>query len=324
MDPFQGVQIHCDEAMRMLVEGVPAASNAAELLSVIDAVVHLHPIYQSLALLVVFTLVLWLLSIMTDNYSWVDRAWSLVPIIYACTYTVKSPFVWNDANLMFILIAIWGCRLTYNFYRKGGYQLSGEDYRWQHVKSFCFHSNIPFVPFIVRWLIWQLFNLLFVALYQNLLLWWITTPVFHVANNTRKTELDALSIGLFFTGLMLILLETLADQQQWTFHQKKAKQPNKFTFLSTGLFAYSRHPNFFAEMAFWCHLAVWSLLRMHLWWHGCAFGALNLVLLFQGSTTLTEAISVSKYGEAYRTYQRNVSRLLPLPPSFKGAKIKKT
>ena len=60
----------------------------------------------------------------------------------------------------------------------------------------------------------------------------------------------------------------------------------KVGFLTTGLFKYSRHPNFFAEISFWWVIALFSLKDIGL--NLSILGAIQLTLLFQGSTRLTE------------------------------------
>ncbi len=117
-------------------------------------------------------------------------------------------------------------------------------------------------------------------------------------------------------------METAADQQQWVFQESKhGKQPRlpelaadyERGFLTSGLFVYSRHPNFFAEQMLWISFATFSItasgsLNLLSW-----AGAISLVLLFQGSTTFTEKITASKYPR-YTEYQKTTSRLWPIPP----------
>jgi hypothetical protein len=118
--------------------------------------------------------------------------------------------------------------------------------------------------------------------------------------------------------LACLIGETIADQQQWNFHQRKKAQiaaggvPD-LNFCQTGLFRFARHPNYFFEIAQWWLLfgigaaAAGSLLQ----WTG--IGALLLTGLFIGSTRLTERISLSKYPE-YADYQARTSPIIPWPP----------
>src|SRR5688572_6341857 len=107
----------------------------------------------------------WLLSVLTREYSWTDRIWSVIPIVYVAVFVVADP-----ANtrlvLMLALVTLWGARLTFNFYRKGGYARGGEDYRWKVLRE--------------RMKPWQyqVFNLLFVAGYQNFIVFVICLPAY--------------------------------------------------------------------------------------------------------------------------------------------------
>ncbi len=111
--------------------------------------------------------------------------------------------------------------------------------------------------------------------------------------------------------------ETIADQQQWAFH--KAKTARKASgeagpqFVTTGLFRFSRHPNFFCEVSQWWVVYGFAVVATGQWLNWSVVGAALLTLLFDGSTRFTESITRSKYPE-YADYQRSTSRLLPLPP----------
>jgi steroid 5-alpha reductase family enzyme len=122
------------------------------------------------------------------------------------------------------------------------------------------------------------------------------------------TALDFLAAAAF---LVFLLGETIADEQQWRFHKLKKERTMDPPFLTTGLFRFSRHPNFFCEQAMWCCIAAFGYVASGDW--RSLVGAVLLILLFQGSTTFTERISIGKY-PSYKDYQRRTSRLLPLPP----------
>ena len=67
----------------------------------------------------VFASLCFLVSSATNNYSQVDKLWSIMPIIYAWIAYAYAPEI--RILLMAILITAWGVRLTYNFTRRGGY-----------------------------------------------------------------------------------------------------------------------------------------------------------------------------------------------------------
>lgn len=246
----------------------------------------------------------WLASVLTGNYSQVDRLWSILPPIYVGVFAAAADFADPRLDVMLALTALWGARLTYNFARKGGYRPGGEDYRW------------PILRQRMSPALFQLFNATFIAPFQNALLLGLALPA-HLAlqHRTPLTHTDLALAALF---LALLAAETLADQQQWEFHLQKAAareagEPLTPPFLTTGLFRYSRHPNYFCEISLWWVIYAFSVSAGAPLWNVTILGAVVLTLLFQGSTQMTEQITLSKY-PAYADYQRRTSRLIPMPP----------
>jgi steroid 5-alpha reductase family enzyme len=253
----------------------------------------------------------WIASLITKDTSWVDRLWSIVPAVYVWIFSGAGIAAGGDAArliLMALLVTAWAARLTFNFARKGGYT-GMEDYRWAILRR--------------RMKPWQfqVFNLLFIVLYQNALLVLITLPALIAWQNpARLTGWDAAFAVLF---AVFLVGETVADQQQWDFHHAKAAAGGRLDpgFATTGLFRFSRHPNFFFEQAQWwtfyalgATAAAASGLGV---WGGALnwtiIGAVLLSLLFIGSTIFTESITAAKY-PAYAGYRRKTSMLVPLPP----------
>lgn len=245
----------------------------------------------------------WLLSLVTREFSWVDRIWSLIPIVYVGVFAGTANFADARLNLMLALVTLWGLRLTFNFARKGGYAPGGEDYRWKILRD--------------RMKPWQfqLFNLVFIVVYQNFLLLLITLPA-DVALRHR-TPLGWPDVVAAVAFLAFLIGETIADQQQWKFQQRKraeieAGREPAAGFLSTGLFAWSRHPNFFFEQAQWWTVYAFGAIAAGAVLNWTIVGPILLTLLFIGSTRFTESISRSRYS-AYPEYQKRVSMLVPLP-----------
>ena len=244
----------------------------------------------------------WLMSVLTKEYSWVDRIWSLVPLAYTGIFAGAAGF--HDARLdvMFALVVLWGARLTFNFARKGGYLRGGEDYRWAVLRARMTPGQF------------QLFNLFFIVLYQNAILLLITLPADTALDHRTSFGVADGALTVLFLGFLVG--ETVADQQQWTFQQWKraelAAGRDPVRFLQTGLFRYSRHPNFFFEQAQWWAIAGFGVAatRTVPW---TVLGAVLLTALFIGSTRFTESISLSRYPE-YADYQRRTSAVVPWWP----------
>lgn len=247
-------------------------------------------------------------GLITKDYSWVDRMWSVQPVFYGLFYAWRGGF----SPVIIIasgLIAVWGIRLTWNFASKGGYT-GMEDYRWGILRQ---KINNP--------VLWQLFNLLFISFFQNALFAAFTLPMYYMIQHDTVVNLWFIAAAVLCA--LSILLETFSDGEQNMFQEaKKAARegkeyPSKYDeevkqgFVSSGLFSICRHPNYVGEMGTW-----WSLWLMAFALIGGnpfesgIIGALVLTLLFIGSSAMSEGISRERY-PAYRDYQKKVGRFIP-------------
>ncbi|OAA58421.1 hypothetical protein SPI_06494 [Niveomyces insectorum RCEF 264] len=280
--------------------------------------VNTNPLVSGFAASVALGAVFLVVSEINRNYSQVDRCWSLLPTVYIAHFTLWArladvPAGRLDAALL--ASTVWSIRLTYNYARKGGYNVGSEDYRWEIVKN-----AIP------AWL-FHVFNLTFISFFQSILLFFISAPayVLLLASARGPPELTAADVVFPAAQLGLVLVEWFADQQQWAYqtakrqYQRTARVPAGcgFTqadldrgFVAEGLWAHSRHPNFAAEQSIWLMLYQWSCFATDVLYHWAGVGAAVLVLLFQGSTALTERITAGKYPE-YADYQRRVGMFVP-------------
>ena len=189
----------------------------------LGALADAHALVVALALVGSIAMFCFVASLVTGNYSWVDRLWSITPVVYVWYFFMRNP---NNVRLLVMstLAMVWGLRLTYNFARKGGYKSGSEDYRWDALREII--TN----PFL-----WQLFNLGFIAFYQNVLLFMISGLPAYVASSASAGNLlpsqaveaavknfPSAAFGytdVAATALFLIFLagETVADEQQWQF-----------------------------------------------------------------------------------------------------------
>jgi steroid 5-alpha reductase family enzyme len=260
-------------------------------------------------------------SVVFRNVSQVDRIWSIIPIVYAWVWALH-PFIithfWPHITptvvdeeprlyIMAILVTLWGCRLTFNAFRRGYYSWGHEDYRWDIIRR------------ALPWPIWQFFNFSFIAFFQNLVLFLIVTPGY-VAHNARG------SVGLNWidylaTALIVICLigETTADQQQWNYQTKKYSLKTRtgeyaVGFLRTGLFRFSRHPNYFFELSTWWAFYLFSVAVSGQWLNWTLSGPILLTVIFAASTPFTEKYTREKY-PLYEEYCQVTPMLIPFLPS---------
>jgi protein-S-isoprenylcysteine O-methyltransferase Ste14 len=90
-------------------------------------------------------------------------------------------------------------------------------------------------------------------------------------------------------------------------------------FIVSGLWSWSRHPNFAAEQAVWLAMYQWGTFATDSLVNWTLSGGIGYIMLFQGSTWLTEKITARKYKE-YKDYQKLVAKFLPsmLGNTFNG------
>lgn len=186
----------------------------------------------------------------------------------------------------------------------------------------------------------------------------IAAPVYPMLlASTIEPDLTSADLAYLAVQLGLILTEHIADEQQWgkpdclspclpltlqsnfalstafqsakKQYQTSAKVPPGFKqadldrgFLTSGLWAYSRHPNFAAEQSIWFFLYQWSCFATRTLYSWAGAGPAFLILLFQGSTWFTELVTAGKYAE-YAEYQRRVGMFAPMGlKGYDGAGVK--
>lgn len=143
----------------------------------------------------------------------------------------------------------------------------------------------------------------------------VMLPVSYLLDRGRPPAFGTWAIIGTFVWLIGLLIEAAADAQKAAF---KAKDENRDRFLATGLWRYSRHPNYFGEMLVWWGLLVYAVPVLH----GAAFAValgplfITLLLLFVSGIPPLERSADEKYGSnpAYLEYKRQTSILVPLPP----------
>ena len=124
---------------------------------------------------------------------------------------------------------------------------------------------------------------------------------------------------------VLLVMETVADNQMYNFQTEKYRRqrlqlpPEEYArgFIESGLWAYSRHPNYFCEVTLWWVFYGFSVAATGQWLNWTILGAIFLTLLFLppgASLDVTEALSSQKY-PGYEDYQHRVSRFVPWFPA---------
>ena len=239
-----------------------------------------------------FGFVGWLVSIIRSNVTHVDIMWSLFFLITAITTGVLTDELNLRAMVVIFLITIWALRLSiYLTWRNWG---PHEDHRYANIRK----NNQP-----LFWLksIYIVFGL------QTLLAWVISISVYAAIHSSNSVNgMDYIAILLFLFGF---IWETLADFQLSKF---KSNPKNKGNVLNSGVWRFSRHPNYFGESCVWWAIYLFALAT-GAWWAIISPLLMTLLLLKVSGVSLLEQTIVERR-PAYIEYIRSTNAFFPGKP----------
>ena len=220
----------------------------------------------------------------------------LTDISYATSFLVVSAYsftehVTNLDALAFLMIFVWAIRLgTYLFLRI--IKMKADD-RFNNIRQ-------SFIKFFAFWLLQGV--TVFIVLLPSIFLF-----------KRADSELGHASIGGLVIYVLGMMMEAVADHQKYTFKKDLA---NKGKFIQTGLWKYSRHPNYLGEILVWTGIYLFAL--PHLTYPYNIIGALSplyifCMLVFVSGVPLLERSADKKWGKdpAYQAYKQKTRVLIP-------------
>jgi len=223
------------------------------------------------------------LTDLSYGFTFVINAWFL----YFATYQNRPYY----DLVITLLVTLWGFRLSLYLFMR--ILLTGKDKRFDGIRE----KPLKFIGF------WVL---------QAVSVFVVSLPVTIFLILGPQWQLGAVS----FIGLMLWLIgfifESISDQQKFEF---KSDPKNKGKFIQTGLWKYSRHPNYFGELSMWWGLFLFGVGSIGAWWPLSIFGPLFisfLILKVSGIPTLEKKYAeVYKDDAKYQKYKKGTSILIP-------------
>lgn len=248
-----------------------------------------------LATLAVIGVVFWAISVPRKDVSMVDSLWSLMFLVVALGYAwqLGAPETLSArSTLVLLLVAAWSLRLSiYITLRNHG---EGEDHRYQQIRA----NNDPGF-----W--WKSLYIVFGL--QALLAWLVAMPLaVAVGSDATLGWLDLLGLALWVTGMVF---EVGGDNQLARF---KANPENQGKVLDTGLWRYTRHPNYFGEFALWWGFYLLAIPAGGWWTIGSPLLMSFLLLRVSGVAMLEKDIGDRR--PAYAEYIRRTNAFFPGPP----------
>lgn len=241
----------------------------------------------------------WALSLPLRDASLADRVWSLLVAAPACVYALlASP----DARglVMLTLLGAWALRLcVYISWRNRGH---GEDRRYRAMRA----RHEPGFGLKSLYLVFGL---------QALLAWIVSWPALVVLSHPSPwTLLDSAGLLLAAAGL---LVETMADAQLARFLRQPRREA---AVLDRGLWAWSRHPNYFGEACVWWGLGLMAVSAGGLGAAWCLLSPLMMTgLLLKVSGVVLLEQDMAERRPAYRDYVQRTSAFFPWPPRRPGS-----
>lgn len=242
-------------------------------------------------------ILLWLLSLAIKNSSIVDIFWGTGFVIAGWVYFLLTPEGFLVRKLLICaLVTVWGLRLSIHILRRNWGK--PEDFRYQKWRN----DNGS------RWWWISFFQ---VFLLQGVLLWVISTPLLAAQYLSLPDHLTIFDFPGLFLWVIGFFFESVGDFQLSRF---RADRTNQGKVLNTGVWRYSRHPNYFGDSAqWWGYFLIASAAGG--WWTIFSPIIMTLFLLRVSGVALLEKTMETRPG--YKEYMQTTSAFIPWPPRKK-------
>lgn len=247
-----------------------------------------------LAALLAFFTIAFVIAQKKKNNGLIDIAWGMGFVVAALTSLIITSEPSVRGFLLTSLVLLWGLRLSYHLFRRNWNK--EEDYRYRAMREKWGDSN-PYVTAYFR-----------VFMPQLILLFIIVQPVLraNLKSGGPLDLLDFIGLAIWLTGYFF---EVVGD---WQLKQFISKSENKGRLMKSGLWSYSRHPNYFGEATMW-----WGIFIIASSVPGALFTIVSPILityllLFVSGVPLLE----KKYQNhpEWKEYAEKTSIFVPMPP----------
>lgn len=256
-------------------------------------------VYGNAALIILAMMIaLWLISLLLRNASIIDIFWGAGFVITAWIYFYLTPDGYLTRKWLIVLITtIWGLRLSIHiFLRNWGH---GEDFRYQKWRQDAGS----------KWW-WQSFFKVFAL--QGLLMWIISAPLLATQISPTPAKLIWLDFIAIIAWGIGFFFEAVGD---WQLVRFKADPINKGKLLNTGLWRYTRHPNYFGDAVQWWGFYLIAVAAGGYW---SIFSPILMTILLRnvsGVTMLEKTLKDTKPG--YKEYVETTNAFIPWFPRKK-------
>lgn len=252
-------------------------------------------LFSNLFILLALLTVLWVISVRLKDASIIDVFWGPACAIPAILTYFRGDIADPRAAVLTALVCLWAARLAIHLGRRNfGH---GEDYRYQQMRA-----RQGSDAAMARWSLYRVYWL------QGLIAWFVAFPVQlgQIGGEGGLGLLSWVGVIVFFFGLAF---EAIGDEQLRRF---KTDPANKGKLMTRGLWAYTRHPNYFGDATVWTGLTLIALAGPYGVWTILSPAVMAFFLVAVSGKALTERNMEKKYPE-YAEYKRKVSGFIPMP-----------
>ncbi len=253
----------------------------------------LSPLLKFLAADAAATVVVWLFGAFFKNASMYDPYWSVAPIALIVCFILLSGKLETTGILYAAVLTFWGVRLTANWII-GWSGMRHQDWRYTMLRE----KNPR---------LWFITNFFGINMMPTLFVFAGMVPAYFAVTSGGSANAATYLGAAVCVGATL--LQIFSDAQMRGFR----KEPyNSGKNIETGLWKYSRHPNYLGEVSLWWGVWIIQLSVLpEMWWTLFAPVAMTLLFVFISIPMMEKRLMESKQG--YAEYKRTTSMLVPLP-----------
>lgn len=239
-------------------------------------------------------LVVFVPSVIQQTEKYYDATGSLTYLTVTAIVLLLSHDPDARAIVVAIVVAVWAARLgTFLFAR---IKRDGSDGRFDEIRQ-----NV--LRFLMTWML------------QGLWVFLTSAAALAIITSSEREGFDVFAIVGILMWLIGMSIEVTADQQKASF---KADSSNDGRFISTGIWAWSRHPNYFGEIVLWTGVAVMALPILSGWRFAVLISPAFVYLLLTriSGVPMLERRADKRWGDEpeYQEYKQRTPVLVPRPP----------
>ena len=237
-------------------------------------------------------------ALFKKRFDVIDIAWGggFIAVVLML-YMLSDPIYYFVQTLILLMVVIWGFRLIAHIHLRN--KQKPEDQRYEEMRKNWPEPVLAHIFFRVYML-------------QAVLLVVLSLPVIAVFMAGDAFNSDYVLAAGFAIWAFGLAFETVADQQLSEFVRKNK---NKAKVMDTGVWKYSRHPNYFGEVTLWWGIWLASMSINPVWWSVIGPLTLSFLILFVSGIPMLE--KKYKNNPAFQEYAKRTSVFIPMPSKKK-------